>query len=132
MGEQNQGQTFRSSEIEFKINLSKQIDRIAALFSENIDARHTNLRLAQRMHFDDLMSAVNILEAMMTPYHDDIYTTASSAIKKPDEKKLHSCEEAALEKFRAVISLMDRNGLLLMKRETVTESLEDDTNVDEL
>lgn len=115
MGYTSQSGSFKSSEIEYKINLSKQIDRIADMFSQKIDERHTNMAKAQSILISSQLVAVNFLERMLQPYQDDKYKEALKGIRNEHKKGkgVNDKQVFTEEKFGLLLELMSRKRMLM-------------------
>ena len=113
-----------NKELEFRTNLSQQINVIAALISapaaENVPKDSFLTVFAMRC--DTQTAAVNVLESMLAPYFDAAYTkdneTLTAKLKTETEGKtgckVSQCmRQHAISKFGALIRLMHRKGLLL-------------------
>ena len=134
---------FKVDEINYKENVSNQIDRIAQLFSEKIS---TNERIdfvtAQKIHVDTIKNAVEALEIMLFPYceEDEMYQNlkkeAEKLLKKSEKeedeiKKLRLKLEYARKKWMALMILMDRKRMLLEEAALIDEGFEDEGMISE-
>ena len=118
--------SFRTSEIEYKINLSKHIDRIGMLFSMAVSERHTNLKLAQRIMVDNQITSINFLEKMLQPYPDGQYMNEIGVVKLSNDT-LNDRQIYAEKKFGLLMELMQRKRMLIEETvEEVKEGIEEE------
>ena len=118
--------SFRTSEIEYKINLSKHIDRIGMLFSMAVSERHTNLKLAQRIMVDNQITSINFLEKMLQPYLDGQYMNEIGVVKLSNDT-LNDRQIYAEKKFGLLMELMQRKRMLIEETvEEVKEGIEEE------
>lgn len=115
-----QFQSYKSGEIEYKVSVSKQIDRIAELFSQKMDER-SNVRQTQKVMIESQTIAINIFERMLQPYHDEDYKTAIKKLKEEMKtiEGMTQKQEFAEKKFGLLMELMNRKRMLM--EETVEE-----------
>jgi len=125
---------WRTDEIAFKVNVAQQIDRVAKLFSERIQSQE-NIALSQKIKIDTIKEAVEALEIMMWPYcvEDDEYLEQVEDVNKIIEnvenevdeyKKLKLKLEYAKEKWKLLMRLMDKLGMLLERVIMLEEGFE--------
>lgn len=115
---------FAVKEYEFKINLSRQIDRIAELLSEKIELGSTDTEKAQKILVSAKLNSVDTLEAMLKFYlkYDEEYQKELEkllkeyAVKMRDKnshKAVLAKEEFAEKKFALLMDFMGRKGWLI-------------------
>lgn len=91
---------------DFRLVLFKHLDRMGMLFAEPpITGQQEKFLNISRL------SAVEYLEALMTPYHDEIYKNEAASIKD-DPLKMDDDYRYARMKFTAIIKLLGRKRFL--------------------
>jgi len=121
------GKGYKTEDINFKINVSMQINRISELFSQKIDERHSDITLAQKIRVDTIINAIDALEIMMFPYIDNEYKEGikklRNEIKKIEKKddKINAKLKFAKKKWALLMQLMDKNKMLLERSITLQE-----------
>lgn len=123
-------QTFKSGELDYRVNLSKQIDRIADLFSKQIEATHLNIAEAQKMLIDTQTMSVEMLGYMLIPYMDDEYNGDAEKLKTDNggKDKIREKQQYAMERYGLLMKLMNRKHLLI---EEVEEEVSEKYPIDE-
>ncbi len=135
----SQGGGYKSAEFGYKINLSKQIDRITELFSQKIDERHEDIALSQKLAVNVQLTAVNILERMLQPYLDDAYKNGMKTLEKKYDmdkkeknvqwKNINEKQDFIEEKFGLLMELMNRKRMLMEESvEEIEEGLSEEAS----
>jgi len=131
---------YQVKEYEFKINLSRQIDRIAALLSEKIDTRTTDFAKSQKILVTAKLNAVDALEAMLKFYwkNDANYKEEIKKLQKEYNDKIHdkndykatiAKEEFAEKKFGILMDFIGMKGWLIEEGVVAEEGFEGEINV---
>ena len=111
-----------NSETEYKLNLSRQMDRINILLSTRLEINQGNILQAFKMLVAAQRNAVDALEAMFSPYIDSDYRVDrkhlikkySILIKDDDEHNAIVKEQDFVEKkYAALIRCLERKNMLL-------------------